>query len=228
MLGYCLTLLESGGDRELFREFHRRHERRLYAVALGLLRDPRRAEDAVQEAMCLTLLESGGDRELFREFHRRHERRLYAVALGLLRDPRRAEDAVQEAMVHIARHFDQFKKIFAEDCLKIGPWAVIIVKHAALDQLRRDGRLSQLPEEWDAPAPETAESEHAYRRLVELIRAMPERDREVLELRFVREWEIRDIARRLGLSETAARKRVDRARARLVAVLRKEGYEYGT
>ena len=55
-----------------------------------------------------------------------------------------------------------------------------------------------------------------------------ERDREVLELRFVREWKIRDIARRLSISETAARKRVDRARARLVAVLRREGYdEYG-
>lgn len=179
-------------------------------------------------SLCLSLLESDGDRALFREFHRRYERKLYAVALGLLRDPRRAEEAVQEAMVHIAGHFDQFKKIFAEDCLKIGPWAVIIVKHAALDLLRADERLTALPEHWEAPAAETAESADGYRRLVELIRAMPERDREVLELRFVREWEIRDIARRLSISETAARKRVDRARARLVSVLRREGYdEYG-
>ena len=66
-------------------------------------------------SLCLSLLESDGDRALFLEFHRRYERRLYAVALGLLRDPRRAEDAVQEAMVHIAGHFDQFKKFFEED-----------------------------------------------------------------------------------------------------------------
>ena len=178
-------------------------------------------------SLCLSLLESDGDRALFREFHGRYERRLYAVALGLLRDPRRAEDAVQEAMVHIAGHFDQFKKIFEEDCLKIGPWAVIIVKHAALDLLRQEERLAALPEHWEAQAAETAESEDGYRRLVELIRSMPDRDREVLELRFVREWEIRDIARRLSISETTARKRVDRARARLVAVLRRAGYEHG-
>lgn len=178
-------------------------------------------------SLCLSLLESDGDRALFLEFHRRYEHKLYAVALGLLRDPRRAEEAVQEAMVHIAGHFEQFKKIFAEDCLKIGPWAVIIVKHAALDLLRQEDRLTALPEHWEVPDAETAESADGYRRLVELIRSMPERDREVLELRFVREWEIRDIARRLSISETTARKRVDRARARLVVVLRREGYEHG-
>ena len=101
------------------------------------------------------------------------------------------------------------------------------MKHAALDLLRQEERLAALPEHWEAQAAETAESEDGYRRLVELIRSMPDRDREVLELRFVREWEIRDIARRLSISETTARKRVDRARARLVAVLRREGYEHG-
>ena len=167
------------------------------------------------------------DKEIFCDQVIRNQETMFRTAKAILHQDEDAEDAVQEAMVHITGHFEQFKKIFAEDCLKIGPWAVIIVKHAALDLLRQEDRLTALPEHWEVPDAETAESADGYRRLVELIRSMPERDREVLELRFVREWEIRDIARRLSISETTARKRVDRARARLVAVLRREGYEHG-
>ena len=60
------------------------------------------------------------------EFHGRYERRLYAVAPGSARDPRRREDAVQGRLWSISPDTSTSSKIFEEDCLKIGPWAVIM------------------------------------------------------------------------------------------------------
>ena len=63
-----------------------------------------------------------------------------------------------------------------------------------------------------------------FRALVEIIRRMPEDYRRVLELRFVAEWSISDIARELGLTESAVRTRTFRGRKLLIDTLKKEGY----
>lgn len=46
----------------------------------------------------------------------------------------------------------------------------------------------------------------------------------MLELRFVAEWSISDIARELGLTESAVRTRTFRGRKLLIDTLKKEGY----
>ena len=152
--------------------------------------------------------------------------RLYAVALGILKNPALAEDAVSASMVKVIDHFETFLKIYEKSCQEIGPWAVTIVKNTALNLLRQERRSGSLDENWDAPAREDTEGEAGYRRLVALIRAMPESYRQVLELRLVSEWSTRDIARSTGLSEAAVDSRISRGRALLREKLREEGYEY--
>ena len=93
------------------------------------------------------------------------------------------------------------------------------------DMLRRERREEALPEDWDPPAPETGEG--AYRYLVDLIRALPEGYRRVLELKCVEEESNREIARRLGLKESTVATRVLRGRALLAEALEKEGYVHG-
>ncbi|MBA3417961.1 MAG: RNA polymerase sigma factor SigM [Geodermatophilaceae bacterium] len=46
-----LLALHAGGDPEAFAELVRRHQNRLWSVALGTLRDPDDAADAVQDAL---------------------------------------------------------------------------------------------------------------------------------------------------------------------------------
>ncbi len=60
--------------------------------------------------------------------------------------------------------------------------------------------------------------------MVTLIRTMPEDYRRVLELRFVGEWSLGDIARELGLTEGAVKSRIFRGRKLLIDALRREGY----
>ena len=53
---------------------------------------------------------------------------------------------------------------------------------------------------------------------------MPEEYRRVLELRFVAEWSLADIAAELGLTEGAVKTRIFRGRKLLIRTLKREGY----
>ena len=176
-------------------------------------------------AFYLSLIDGEDNKALFTEFYCRYERKLYAVALSLLKNPALAEEAVSGAFERAARHFETFLKIYQNNCHEIEPWAVTIVKNLSLDILEKEGRSGGLPEDWDAPAPEDTEGEDAYRRLVGLIRSMPQRYRRVLELKFVCEWSTKEIAHQLGLKEDAVKQRVSRGRELLMEKLKEEGYE---
>ena len=173
----------------------------------------------------LAVLEADRDRALLEQFYHDHRDKLYAVSLNLLRNPTQAEDAVQDAMVHIARSFETFKEIYTRSVAESARWSVTIVKNAARDILRREGRLEALEDHWDIPDPNAAAGD-GYARLVEIIRAMPGQYREVLELYLVQEQSARGIAARLGLSERTVYHRIAKGREQLLRQLRKEGYTY--
>lgn len=50
MLEVCLLLIDGEEEKELFREFYWRYEKKLYAVALNILHSPALAEEAESEA----------------------------------------------------------------------------------------------------------------------------------------------------------------------------------
>ncbi|MBR6526534.1 MAG: sigma-70 family RNA polymerase sigma factor, partial [Lachnospiraceae bacterium] len=60
--------------------------------------------------------------------------------------------------------------------------------------------------------------------IVEVIRAMPEQYRTILELKFVLEWKDKEIARHLGLPLSTVTSRIHRGRKLLQDALIKEGY----
>lgn len=173
-------------------------------------------------AMLLAMLETDGDRERFLRLHGAYEKKLYAVALRILGDPAQAEDAVQQTWLRVLEHWERVSAL---------PWAemegyiVTVAKNAALDTVRAQRRTAALPEDWDPPASETGETE--YRRLVALVRALPEGYRLVLELKFVEERTNREIARLLGMNESTVATRVQRGRSMLMEELEKEGYRCG-
>ena len=62
---------------------------------------------------------------------------------------------------------------------------------------------------------------------MELIRALPEGYRRILELKFVEEESNRSIARRLGLKESTVSTRIQRGRKLLLDAMERESYCYG-
>ena len=98
---------------------------------------------------------------------------------------------------------------------------VIIVKNESLSLLRKRKREILTDE---AQPKEVADEPDDTTPVIDLIRAMPEIYRAVLELRFVEERSTKEIAELLKLNEGAVDMRIHRGRKLLIRKLKEEGY----
>ena len=169
--------------------------------------------------MFLSMLETEEDQRRFTTLFQAHEKKIYAVALHILGSRDRAEDAAQQTWLKLVQNWERASALLWEET---EGYVVTVAKNAALDILRAERRLAAFPEDWDPPAPEDHQDEYDY--LVSLIRALPEGYRRILELKCVEEESNREIARRMGLKESAVSMRVLRGRRMLQEQLEKEGY----
>lgn len=167
----------------------------------------------------LMTMEGDEDKRRFAALYEEHHAWAERVALRITGSQSDAEDAVQNAFLQVIRHFE---KIYEIPCDKLGFWIISIVKNEALMIVRRRGREVVLEE--DIPAPET-DGVSDRQALARLFASLPELYRSVLELRFLAGYSGKEIAERLGISETAVNTRVSRGRALLREAAEKEGLE---
>lgn len=167
----------------------------------------------------LAALESEEDRQKFTAVYEQYHVQLEDVAMGILKNQRDAEDAVQNAFMQIIRHFEKISKI---SCEELPFWLISIVKNESLMILRKRSRIVPLPD-LESLA-DAAESVTEYSELVELFRQLPDTYRSVLELKILFGYSDRDIAKRLGTSETVVSTRASRGRALLREIAEREGF----
>lgn len=167
----------------------------------------------------LSMLESDGERRIFSELYNQYGNAMLRVARRYFpEDPQDAEDAVQNAWLKVVKNILKIQEI---PCKKRGAYLVIIVRNEAITILRK--RRRGLPLE-DALAGEAAGfGDDSGKTVIELIRAMPDTYRAVLEMRFVEERSTKEIAAALHLTESAVNTRIHRGRAILIEKLREEG-----
>ncbi len=157
---------------------------------------------------------------------------MLALAERLLRDRALAEDVVQESFV---RAFDGLAGF--EGRSSIESWLHRITVNSALSKLRQLKRLAEqsidehLPEfdrfdcrvetPWTrlASVEEIIESDDKRRRVYETIGQLPDAYRVVLQLRDIEEYDTREVATLLGISESNVKVRLHRARAALKKLL---------
>ena len=167
----------------------------------------------------MTLLETDPDRERFVRIYRANSRRMSKLASQILGPGPKAEDAVHDAFLKFIQHFDELRDR-PED--RVAAWLAVVVKNTALDMLRKARHETALEDvSWEAAVPADQGEFHA---LVAIIRGMPEDYRRVLELRFVAEWSVAEIAQAMGRGENTVKTRIFRGRKMLMDRLRKEGY----
>lgn len=162
-------------------------------------------------------------KEQFRALYQAYERKLYAYALSILKDPYKAEDAVSMAFLKVAKHFE---KIFSLPCTKREAYLVILMRNTTMDLLREEERFTG--EEPSAALPARRgdpEAASAYRRLVDLIRSMPDPYRQALELVLVLEWSPKEAAKFLHCKEGTLHTRLRRGKALLRERLKEEGWD---
>jgi RNA polymerase sigma-70 factor (ECF subfamily) len=167
-----------------------------------------------------------GDLSAFEQLVERYDTRLLRIAQNVTHNREDAQDAVQEAFLKAFQHLDAFR----EDS-KFSTWLIRITVNQSLMKLRKQrsvrevsldedyqGDESRLPREvvdW-APSPEELYRSSELRGI--LIRALQELSpilRTVFALRDMEELSIVQTAEILGLSQTAVKARLWRARLQL-------------
>lgn len=160
-----------------------------------------------------------GDRAAFEELVRRTHADLYNLARRLVSDPDDARDVVQDAYLRAYRSIRKFR-----GDAQFSTWMHRITANCAATHLgkRRRDRHDDLDEEVTVidtdpeRDPESQADLAALRgRLEAAIAELPPRLRAVVVLRDVYDFNHAEIAQELGISESAAKVRLHRARRKL-------------
>lgn len=162
-----------------------------------------------------------GDESALRTLHQRHARAAYAFALRLCGGrPQDADDAVAEAFIELWQGAARYAGRAA-----VRTWLLGIVRHKALDLLRRRGACApdDPPQEpadaaMDDAAPDPFEQLAAQQQrdaLLACFDQLPLAQREALYLALVEGMPLRDIARLQDVPEGTAGTRIHHAKRKL-------------
>jgi RNA polymerase sigma-70 factor (ECF subfamily) len=183
-----------------------------------------------QQFIDITGIQSG-DRAAFARLFEQNRPRLLALAYRLTSSVNDAEDVVQEAFVSTLRHHDQF-----QGTAKPSTWLYRVTFNAALMRLRTRRRKGA--DSLDAMPTAVAERavSHAFAddhidaddvvvthersaALDEAMASLKPLDRQLMRLRYGDDLSTDEVAERVGLSTSAVKTRLHRARAQLKDII---------
>lgn len=160
-----------------------------------------------------------GDRAAFAALLRDHQDEVYTLARRLVGDSHLASDVAQEALIRAWRALPKFR-----GDSKLSTWLYRITANTAWTHKKRAGRYqgASIDDHTDVPAPIGADHPEVAGEILELrgrlreaLDRLSDSQREVVVLKDVYGWSHAEIAESLDISETAAKVRLHRARARL-------------
>lgn len=140
------------------------------------------------------------DPSRFAALYEAHFERVYAYAVRRVRDRAEAEDVTSEVFQQALAGLPRFEWQGAP----FAAWLYRIAANAIADRWKRRERERRIPSPDLAVEPAFEEVE-AQARLFRLVGRLPADQRRVIELRFVEQKAIREIAQALGRSEGAVK-----------------------
>ena len=161
--------------------------------------------------------------------------RLLAVARRFTRNDEDAKDVLQSAYLSAFLALNDF-----EGACQLSTWLHRIVVNSALMKLRsrrrkpeesievllpafqEDGHHVEQFSEWSTPADQLMERKETRATVRACIEQLPENYRAVLKLRDIEELSTQEVSEMLGMTPTAVKVRLHRARQALSTLLRKE------
>lgn len=160
-----------------------------------------------------------GDRAAFAALLREHQDEVYTLARRLVGDPHMASDVAQEALIRAWRALPRFR-----GDAKLSTWLYRITVNTAWTHKKRARRHqgASIDDHLDMAAPMDAGHPEVAGEILELrgrlrlaLDRLPDAQREVVVLKDIYGWSHAEIAESMGISVTAAKVRLHRARARL-------------
>ncbi|NUQ61718.1 MAG: RNA polymerase sigma factor [Pirellulales bacterium] len=151
----------------------------------------------------------------------KHDRWLRTIVYARVGEPQAVDDVMQELSLAAVR-----QKAPLADANKVAPWLYRLAVTQSLLYRRKQGRRRKLTDSYaEATRPTEASREDdplewlladERRQLIRTAMSrIPNRDAEILLLKYTEDWSYQEIAERLGVSQSAVQARLHRARQRL-------------
>jgi RNA polymerase sigma-70 factor, ECF subfamily len=177
-----------------------------------------------------------GDQDALRRFFDEYFDRLYRFAYARLRgDAALAEDAAQNTLVRALRGLSGFRGDAG-----LFSWLATICRNEIADLVEKSARIAAHTVSLDAEgsvrdaaqavaAPDSAGEQalagaERLRMIRQVLDELPGRYGEMLELKYIEEWDVERIAQRVGLSFQAAQSQLQRARLAFRSALELRGF----
>jgi len=173
----------------------------------------------VPERTELHLIETAasGDIESFGELCRRYYAAMNAVAYTVLSDHQLAEDAAQES---VARALVRIKSL--KERAKFAPWLAAICRNVAKDMVAAKAKRINAGDLSNTVMNDNDdENIRAVRRAIE---QLPSPAKELIVLRYYNNLSYEQICSLLGISRATINGRLSRAKRKMAAYLRKNGF----
>lgn len=163
----------------------------------------------IEEELSLAARAQTGDKEALGLLWDAITPKLYGYCMNVLRDKTLAEDVHQQTWLKAITNIHSFKP----KGIRFSAWLFAIAHnecrqhwrsrtHEPLDIIENDGAYSVAP------------SHETHCMIENVLKKLPEKDREALQLRYIADLSFKEVARVLNISALTARVRVHRAIAR--------------
>lgn len=161
----------------------------------------------------LQMIDSPENQSKFEDIYRKYRDVAFSVAYRILGNADDAEDAVHYAFIKVIENFSKIDEI---DCLKTKGYIVIIVKNRAIDIYRsRQNHPSVAYNEETVGSTVEYDGDNA---LAGCILKLPPRQRDVIILKYHHGYELKEVAKMLGITYTNALSIDQRAKKKLKAL----------
>ena len=155
----------------------------------------------------------------FEDMYIQNRKLMMHTAMKILNNFADAEDCVSEAFLRASKIFSKISQL---ERPKLTSLLVIIVRNAALDKYRANKRVVAV-EEPDIETGTVSTDSYSFDSVIASIGQLKEEYRDVLMLKFVYGYSIKEMTDILGISADNAYKRIQRAKAELAGIIEKEG-----
>jgi RNA polymerase sigma-70 factor (ECF subfamily) len=181
-------------------------------------------------AFYISALDSEEERDKFAYLYERNYRLLMKVARKILRSEELAEDAVHDTFIAVLERKEKFLSL---DAVNFRNSCVIVIRNKCIDILRRNKPLKGAAELDAENAPEPASddppidaqiaTQDEYARLLASIAELEPLNRQILEMKYVREMSFEEICSELNMTFAQVNGRLARTRAKVKSLFEKEG-----
>lgn len=174
----------------------------------------------------LSLLDTEEEKSKMEELYHTYKGLMLKVAFDILKDYDLANDALHNSFLKIVHHLNKLDQV---SCHKTKAYMVIVIENVSKTMYNK--RKKQESFSFDELAYEVQDennleedvsNELTVQYVYEKIKLLPNIYKEILTLKYVNDLSDKEIAKVLQISNSAVRKRFERARIKLTELLKKE------